>query len=83
MKFPTRQPPALNYQAFGLAVARLRRTRGLTLEELSEASGVTRQTILNVENNHKAVSLETAHALAFALEVPLPRLIEHLLEGQV
>lgn len=69
----------MDYAALGLAVAQRRRALGLTLAQLSAASGVARQTILNVENHHKAVSLETAHKLAFALGVPLPELLAHLL----
>ena len=80
MDSPARQPPELNYRAFGVAVGRMRRDRSLTLEGLAAASGVSRQTILNVENNHKTVSLDTAHRLAFTLGVPLPELVGHLLE---
>lgn len=50
----------------------------MTIEQLAEASGVTRQTIGNVENGHKAPRLDTAHAIAHALRVPLADLVKDL-----
>lgn len=50
----------------------------MTIEHLAEASGVTRQTIGNVEGAHKAPRLDTAHAIAHALRVPLSDLVQHL-----
>lgn len=50
----------------------------MTLETLAERTGVTRQTILNIENNHKTLRLTTAHALAWALGVSLSDLVQVL-----
>jgi len=41
-----------------------RRRRGLTQEELAEAVGVTRQTIIGIERNRHSPSLELAFELA-------------------
>lgn len=75
---PRNPPPPANLNAFGHEVARLRRARHLTIEDLAERSGVSRQTVINIENSHKGLRLTTAHAIAFALEVPLADLIHVL-----
>ena len=59
-------------------MARRRRDLGLTIEQLAEHSNVTRQTVGNVENGHKAPRLDTAYALAHALRVPLSDLVKVL-----
>lgn len=61
--------------AFGHAVARLRRDRGWSIDRLAEVAGVSRKTVINVENAHKGVRLTTAHALATALDVRLAELV--------
>ena len=45
-------------------IADLRRARRLTQEELAEAVGVTRQTIISLENGRYNASLLLAHRLA-------------------
>ena len=65
-------------QRFGHEVARLRRARGMTLEDLAEATGASRQTIINVENGHKVPRLDTAWQLARALDTPLAELTKAL-----
>ena len=45
-------------------IADLRRARRLTQEELAEAVGVTRQTIISLENGRYNASLLLAHKLA-------------------
>lgn len=70
--------PAPDLAAFGHRVAVLRRERGMTLEDLAEATGVSRQTIINIENAHKIARLDTTFALAHALGVPLAALVSVL-----
>lgn len=45
-------------------ISELRRTRRVTQEELAEAVGVTRQTIISLENGRYNASLQLAHKLA-------------------
>lgn len=45
-------------------IAQLRRERRLTQEELGLAVGVTRQTIISLENGRYNASLQLAHKLA-------------------
>ena len=45
-------------------IAELRRERRVTQEELGEAVGVTRQTIISLENGRYNASLLLAHQLA-------------------
>ena len=45
-------------------IAELRRERKITQEELSRAVGVTRQTIISLENGRYNASLLLAHKLA-------------------
>jgi transcriptional regulator with XRE-family HTH domain len=74
----TRPPPEADLTAFGIEVARLRQERGLTIEALAEATGVSRKTIINIENAHKGLRLSTAHALAHALGIPLADLVRQV-----
>lgn len=70
-----RPPPDADLQAFGHEVARLRAAKGWSIDTLAEAAGVSRKTIMNIEHASKGLRLSTAHALAHALEVPLPELV--------
>ena len=45
-------------------IAELRRTRRITQEELADAVGVTRQTIISLENGRYNASLLLAHKIA-------------------
>lgn len=45
-------------------ISELRRMRRVTQEELAEAVGVTRQTIISLENGRYNASLQLAHRLA-------------------
>lgn len=71
-------PPPADLKAFGVAAASRRRELGMTIEQLAEASGVTRQTIGNIENGHKGPRLDTSYAIAHALRVPLSDLVKVL-----
>lgn len=74
---PHHRPP-LDYTALGHEIARQRKAQSMTLENLAENAGVSRQTILNVENHHKPASLETIASIAWALDIPLLALMGHL-----
>lgn len=59
---------------FGSNVRHHRRALGLTLEQLSEAVGVSRETIGKIERGTSAPLFETAERIAAALEVSPPSL---------
>ena len=52
-------------------IAALRKTRHITQEELAEAVGVTRQTIISLENERYNASLLLAHKLAVYFETSI------------
>lgn len=52
----------------------LRRARGLRQEDLAAAVGVSRQTVIAIENNKYDPSLELAMRLARFLEIPVEEL---------
>lgn len=55
-------------------VSDIRRQKGLTQEQLAQATGVTRQTIIAIEKRHFTPSVKLALLLARALETPLENL---------
>ena len=59
--------PVPDLRAFGVAVAVARRKLGLSLDAVTEASGASRKSLVNVEQGHKVPRLDTAHAIAHAL----------------
>lgn len=63
--------PAPDYRALGTTVASLRHGRGWSLDRLAEASGVSRKSIINVENAHHVVRVETLWGIAHGLQVPV------------
>lgn len=52
-------------------IAQLRRARKVTQEELGRAVGVTRQTIISLENGRYNASLQLAHRLARYFDLPI------------
>jgi putative transcriptional regulator len=49
-------------------IAKLRKATGMTQEELAEKTGVTRQTIIALEQNRYNPSLGLAHSITKALD---------------
>ena len=66
----TAQPPRRRPQV-GTQIRRRRRERGLTLSQVSEATGLNVGYLSQVENDKASPSLETLAALADALDVPI------------
>lgn len=56
-------------RAFGSRVRELRQERGLSQEDLAERSGLHRTYVVNVENGHRNVSLDTICQIAAGLSV--------------
>ncbi|MDX3839461.1 helix-turn-helix domain-containing protein [Streptomyces europaeiscabiei] len=68
-------PPEPDLTALRVTLARLRDTRGWTLDELAARSGLARRTLIDLEHGRTTGSVTTWHALAHAFDVP----IDHLL----
>ena len=75
---PSQPIPPPNFAALGHEVARLRRERGWSLDKLADASGVSRKTLINLENAHKEPRIGTVFAVAHALETCLGDLVRSL-----
>lgn len=52
-------------------VRELRDSAGLTQQQLADAVGVTRQTVIAIERNRYSPSLEVAFRVALALDAPI------------
>ncbi|WP_392872735.1 helix-turn-helix transcriptional regulator [Streptomyces sp. LN499] len=74
-------PPDPNLVALRLELARLRAERGWTYDELAERSGLSRRTLIEVEQGRTIGSLGTWHALAHALSIPFDQLLGALCSG--
>ncbi|MGW1950992.1 helix-turn-helix transcriptional regulator [Streptomyces sp. NPDC001940] len=74
-------PPDPNLTALRLELARLRGERGWTYDELASRSGLSRRTLIEVEQGRTIGSLKTWHALAHALDVSVDHLFAALCEG--
>ena len=61
--------------AVGARLKWLRRQRGMTLTELSEATGISKSTLSRLETNQRRPSLELLLPLAQAYRVPLDELV--------
>ena len=55
----------------------LRAERGMTQQELADAIGVTRQTVIAIELDKYSPSLETAFKIAMVFAVPLERVFQY------
>jgi transcriptional regulator with XRE-family HTH domain len=60
-------PPDPDFEALRLELARLRSAAGLTYDQLAECTGVSRRTLIEIEQGRTIGTLKTWHALAHAL----------------
>ncbi|GAA4887416.1 helix-turn-helix transcriptional regulator [Streptomyces coeruleoprunus] len=74
-------PPEPNLEALRQELARLRAERGWSYDELAGRSGLSRRTLIEIEQGRTIGSLATWHAIAHALEVPVEHLLRNLCEG--
>jgi putative transcriptional regulator len=60
----------------------LRALQGMTQQELADKIGVTRQTVIAIEQDKYSPSLETAFKVAIALGVPLEQCFQYNPRGR-
>jgi putative transcriptional regulator len=63
-------------------VKELRALRGVTQQDLADQVGVTRQTVIAIEQDKYSPSLETAFKVALALGVPLEQCFQYAPKGK-
>lgn len=63
-------------KAFGENVRRVRESKGMTKERLSDLAGIDRQQVIRVEKGTVNPTISTAYQIALALEVPLASLLD-------
>lgn len=73
-------PPDPDLTALRVALARLRRERGWTFDELAERSGLARRTLIDLEHGRTAGTITTWHTLAHIFDVPIEDLLGTLCE---
>jgi transcriptional regulator with XRE-family HTH domain len=71
-------PPDPDLNALRLELARLRSERGWTYDELAARTGLSRRTLIEIEQGRTIGTLKTWHALAHALGVPFDELFRAL-----
>ena len=65
------QPSSRHRRALAIAVRELRARKGMTQEQLSDASGRSRGFIADLESGRRGASFEAVAAVAEALEIPM------------
>ena len=60
-------PPDPDFDALRMELARRRADAGLTYDQLAERTGVSRRTLIEIEQGRTIGTLKTWHALAHAL----------------
>jgi putative transcriptional regulator len=63
-------------------IRELRAQQGMTQQELADKIGVTRQTVIAIEQDKYSPSLETAFKVAIALGVPLEQCFRYNPRGR-
>ncbi len=63
-------------------IRELRAAREMTQQELADQIGVTRQTVIAIEQDKYSPSLETAFKVAIALGVPLDQCFQYDARGK-
>jgi transcriptional regulator with XRE-family HTH domain len=74
-------PPDANLEALRDEVARRRAAQGWSYDQLAERSGLSRRTLIEIEQGRTIGSLATWHALAHAFGVDVGELLRALCAG--
>lgn len=71
----TQKGPTESRLTFGRRLREARQQRGMTLEDLAEASGITWSYIAQVEVGRRNISVDNMHILAAGVGIPLRELL--------
>lgn len=74
-------PPDANLKALRQELARLRAARGWSYDQLAEQTGLSRRTLIEIEQGRTVGTLATWHALAHAFDMPVGHLLDTLCQG--
>jgi transcriptional regulator with XRE-family HTH domain len=74
-------PPEPDPTALRLSLAQLRAQHGWSYDELAARSGLSRRTLIEIEQGRTIGTLATWHALAHAFTMPLGELLGPLCTG--
>ncbi|WSX13306.1 helix-turn-helix domain-containing protein [Streptomyces sp. NBC_00988] len=74
-------PPEPDPMALRQSLSRLRAQRGWSYDQLAAHSGLSRRTLIEIEQGRTIGTLATWHALAHAFNVPLGELLDPLCSG--
>lgn len=62
-------------EVIGQIIREVRISRNVTQDDLAQAIGLSRTSVVNMENRKQGVTLETLYAIAFALDVSVRELL--------
>ncbi|MGV2920794.1 helix-turn-helix transcriptional regulator [Streptomyces alfalfae] len=74
-------PPELDPAALRHSLSHLRARRGWSYDQLAAHSGLSRRTLIEIEQGRTIGTLATWHALAHAFGIPLGELLDALCTG--
>ncbi|MFD7183267.1 helix-turn-helix transcriptional regulator [Streptomyces sp. NPDC059904] len=74
-------PPEPDPTALRQSLSRLRAERGWSYDQLAAHSGLSRRTLIEIEQGRTIGSLATWHALAHTFSLPLGELLDPLCTG--
>ncbi|MFE5109438.1 helix-turn-helix transcriptional regulator [Streptomyces sp. NPDC056663] len=74
-------PPEPNPTALRLSLSHLRAQHGWSYDHLASRSGLSRRTLIEIEQGRTIGTLATWHALAHAFSIPLGELLGPLCQG--
>lgn len=74
-------PPDPDFDALRLELARLRAERGWTYDQLADRTGLSRRTLIEIEQGRTIGTLKTWHALAHALDTSFDQLLGAMCDG--
>ncbi|MDH6570423.1 putative transcriptional regulator [Streptomyces sp. SAI-117] len=74
-------PPEPDPAALQHSLSRLRAQRGWSYDQLAAHSGLSRRTLIEIEQGRTIGTLATWHALAHAFHIPLGELLDPLCMG--